>query len=172
MSESFTKLLNPDGYFSEYQMQEDVEKWIKEKRFFRTSSSYPYRSEVEIKVFREFRIPEIGRISDHIVYFSNRKIINIECKLVDMDGVIKQAVDHLRWADYSIICFPLDNLYVPQKYIKTILDKGLGLIYYKQDFGLFQFINPKHNKNVDKELRLKINERISKLTTNNERVSS
>ena len=84
MAENLTKLLNPDGYFSEYKMQDDVEIWVKEKRFFKTSTTYPYRSDVEVKILREFRIPEVGRISDHIVYFSDRKIVNIECKLADI----------------------------------------------------------------------------------------
>jgi len=140
-----------------------VERWVKEKRFFKTNTTYPYRTDVEIKIFREFRIPEIGRISDHVIYFSDKKIINIECKLADIEGVIHQATDHLRWADYSMVCIPLDNLYIPIKYIKMIIDRGIGLIYYKQDFGLFQFINPKHNKNIDKDLRVKINNRLSQM---------
>ena len=54
MSEVLTKLCSPDGYFSECDMQDDVESWIKSKRFFKTRTKYPYREEIEPKIITGF----------------------------------------------------------------------------------------------------------------------
>ena len=162
MSELLTKVYNPD-YYSEDEMQKDVEIYLKQKTFYKQIPRPPYRIEVKPRFIREFRIPEVGRISDHIIYFSKRKIINIECKLDNYIEVIAQATDHLRWADYSMICLPLKWQYIPNKYISEIIDKGLGLMYYLKDVGIFQFINPKRNRNKEDKIRKAIVDRIEPL---------
>jgi hypothetical protein len=74
--------------------------------------------------------------------------------------VIKQAEDHLKWADYSIIIMPPDSNYIANSYKSEIIEKGLGLFYWFKDLGLYEFILPRYNRNKDKELRKKIINRI------------
>ena len=162
MSELLTNVYKPD-HFTEDEMQKDVETYLKQKTFYKQIPRYPYRIELKPKFIREFRIPEVGRISDHIIYISSKKIINIECKKENYIEVIAQATDHLRWADYSMICLPLHWQYIPNKYISEIINKGLGLMYYLKDVGIFQFINPKFNKDKDAKIRKAIVDRIEPL---------
>lgn len=128
--------------YSEYDMQIEVAEFLKNKKFIDTNYDPVFPN-----VLREFRIPEIGRISDIIVYMSKRKIFNIECKLDDVSGVLKQAKDHLIWANYSIICLPF-NTYVPPHYQKVMIEHGIGLILYIPGHGLVEAINCQYNNGL------------------------
>lgn len=145
---------------SEYDMQVQVDEFLNKHQFRNIGVDGWWRDLPKI-VLREFRVPEIGRISDHVLLINNRRVVNIECKLDDIAGVICQAQDHLKWCDYSIICMPPDGRYIPTKYIKEIIEKGIGLWYWFKDIGIFEFINPKFNRNKDKELRKKIISRVN-----------
>lgn len=138
------------GYGEDY-MQEQVEKMLLEYPFFDLSSGYKKRLDPPV-IYREIHVPEIGRRSDLIVKFSDRKIFNIECKLFDADTVIKQAADHLFWCDYSYICFP-HNVYLPNYRRKQMLEHGIGLIYFMPGTGLIEVIMAEHNKKKDEIIR-------------------
>ena len=91
------------GVMSEFEMQEQVDLFLKEQIFLNKTG--PIWTEMPKIVLREFRVPEVGRISDHVLLINNKRAINIECKLEDIEGVIRQAKDHLGWCDYSVICY-------------------------------------------------------------------
>lgn len=152
-----------DGGTCEYDMQEQVDKMLRDHKFevIKREPGYGWKKvELPKIVLREFRVPEVGRISDHVLLINNRRAINFECKLDDIGGVIKQAADHLRWCDYSIIIMPPDSNYVANSYKQELIEKGIGLFYWFKGLGLFEFILPKFNRNKDKELREKIINRI------------
>lgn len=108
---------------------------------------------------REFRVPECGRISDIALIHNPRRIINVECKLTNIGEVVHQAKDHLKWADYSLVCLP-DETYIPN-YHKTIMVKeGIGLLIYKKPDVLIEAIYPAYNRKKDKELRKCIEKRL------------
>ena len=93
----------------------------------------------------QIRIPEIKRISDLIIYCSDRRIINIEFKLQDYKCVMRQATDHLKWADYSLICIPFDCYkFLPKTYMDKLRKKGIGLLLGTQH-SFIELIRPKHN---------------------------
>jgi len=148
---------------SEYEMQKQIDEMLRQHKIedIKRVPGYGWeRVELPKIVLREFRVPEVGRISDHIMLINNRRAINFECKLDDIGGVINQAKDHLKWADYSIIVMPPDSSYVANDYKIEIINSGLGLFYWFKDLGLYEFILPKFNRNKDKELRKKIINRI------------
>ncbi len=109
-------------------------------------------------LLREFRVPECHRISDIVVHFSKRKMMNVECKIQDIKGVINQAMDHLLWADYSIICMPHDT-YIANSYRIKLINEGIGLLIWVKDQCLIEAIYPAHNKSVNKHMRSKIYQR-------------
>ena len=77
---------------SEFDMQEAVAAVLSKQDFIiKAHKDYWLETWGKAKVYREVRIPNIGRISDVIVHVNDRKIFNIECKLTDVSGVIKQA---------------------------------------------------------------------------------
>lgn len=77
--------------------------------------------------FIEISIEQIKRRSDMVLYYSDRKIVNVEFKLKDVDAVIQQAIDHSSWADYSVICIP-KGAYISNFNIQTMIKHKLGLI--------------------------------------------
>lgn len=139
-------------------MQESIDGFLKSCKFYNYVDVY--KVEVPTIVLREFSVPEVNRRSDHILLINRRRVVNIECKLDDITTVIKQAKDHLRWCDYSIICLPPDGLYVSNSYKKQILDEGIGLWYWFKNIGVFEFILPAYNRKKDLELRKKIINRV------------
>jgi hypothetical protein len=166
MSGIFQIKSNSISGYSEREMQEDVYKQILDTKYYyqkphpTISSHYITSSSKPEFVCMEFRIPEIGRISDIILKLTPRKIINIECKLSDIPGVIKQAKDHLKWADYSYILVP-DNVYISPKYIKDCIDLKIGILFYnvvRSDFS--EVIKAGHNKMKDKDIRKAVNWRL------------
>jgi hypothetical protein len=149
------------GTATEWDMQNEVEIILKENKY--AEYKYPMPTIIHTGIIvREVRIPEVHRISDHILYlpYSNPKIINIECKLDAIGCVIEQATDHLKWCDYSIIILPPDRGYLANKYKTEIIEKGLGLFYWFRGIGIYEFILPKYNRNKSKELRLEIIKRV------------
>ena len=130
---------------SEYDMQEAVVARLS-KQSFVIKANKNYWEEVwgKAKVYREVRIPNIGRVSDVIVHVNDRKIFNIECKLTDVPGVIKQAKDHLLWADYSVICLHV-GAWVAADTMRSLMDHGIGLMYWSSENGLIEVLEARHN---------------------------
>lgn len=135
--------------FSEDEMQEKVALYFTNRRF---KSSDPYKYDrITPKIYREVRIPQIGRISDVIVYITDRKIINIECKLSDYNSVLKQAKDHLSWADYSYVCIPAET-YLPAFILDDMITHGIGLLFWCPDYFV-EVLQSGYNKKKDKSIR-------------------
>ena len=130
---------------SEDQMQSELAQLMADKEF-RPSSPYDWNW-ITPKVYREVSIPNIGRRSDLIVHITDRKIINIECKLEDYGEVIYQAKNHAYWANYSYICFWADT-YLPNDIIRKCLDLGLGLIIWRPGHFI-EVLQAKHQKGKD-----------------------
>lgn len=107
---------------------------------------------------REFRVPECGRISDVVIKAGGR-IINIECKLTDVGGVVAQAKDHLKWVDYSLVCLPAE-LYIANHHKSKMIEAGIGLLLFKQPGILIEAIYPKWNSQKDWELRKVLEKRL------------
>ena len=139
---------------SEYEMQEQIDKFLKEQKF-RKWNGWQYE-ELPKVVIREFRVPEVGRISDHVLLINNRRVVNFECKLDDVGTVIRQAKDHLKWCDYSVIIMPPDSRYIANNYKAECIREGIGLYYWFKDIGLFEFILPDFNRKKDLKLRSEI----------------
>lgn len=154
------------GYFTEDEMQKEVDLYLKEIKFYRQGirSHRWYREELHPHFFREVRVPEVGRISDHIIFFSKRKIVNVECKKENYIEVVQQAKDHLRWADYSMVCLPV-GLYMPNYIKNDMITAGIGLLHYFPHQGIYQTINPKHNRNKEETLREPIVKRLEGLAS-------
>lgn len=97
------------------------------------------------KFYEQIRIPEIGRVSDLILRCGDSRLINIEFKLHDYLCVIEQATDHLKWADYSYICVPINALRTfPLTFVSRITDANIGLIVGDGDVFI-ELIRAKHN---------------------------
>lgn len=152
------------GYGEDY-MQEQVKEMLLKYPFVDISEGFRKKIEPPT-IYREITVPEIGRRSDLIVKFSDRKIFNIECKLFDADMVIKQAADHLFWADYSYICFP-HNVYLPNYRRKQMLEHGIGLLYFIPDTGLIEVIMADHNKKKDELIRKNILSNLKRIDLKN-----
>jgi len=82
------------------------------------------------KILQEIHISAVGRISDIILYFGDRRIFNIELKLNNVQGVLNQALDHKEWANYSIVCMP-SNTYIASRYVRKMVDEGIGLLIWQ-----------------------------------------
>lgn len=151
-----------EGLQSELIMQEEVDAVLKKQKYYKIDKYYPYtRTEIPFQTLREFQVPEIGRISDHVIYFNKKKIVNIECKLIDVTAVIRQAEDHLRWADYSIICLPADQMMYGPEYITKCIRLGIGIFFWFRGIGLFEFVYPKYNRNKNPKIRESVLKRLS-----------
>ena len=122
-------------------------------------------SYVTPKVYREITIPEIGRRSDVIVQVTPRKIFNIECKIVDANGVLSQAIDHLLWADYSYICLH-DRAYIPTYIVRNMLKHGIGLLLWREG-ALTEAFGADYNKSKDKKLRERVMKRLREIDREN-----
>lgn len=151
--------------YSEHRMQMEMIEFIKD-RIYKHSVKDPghfhkHMKEVKPeKILSEVTIPLIGRRSDIVVAFSKRKIINIECKLKDFAGVIKQATDHLTWCDYSYICVPMENSFIRKHEFKICLDLGIGVLFYMESVGFVEVLKAYHNSGKDKDLRKLMNQKI------------
>ena len=125
-------------------MQREVAETFRNQEFY--TGSY-----VKPKIYREVTIPEIGRRSDVIVQVTPRKIFNIECIIVDANGVVSQAIDHLKWADYSYVCIH-DRAYIATYIVREMLKYGIGLLLWKQGV-LTEAFGAEYNKGKDKRIR-------------------
>lgn len=154
--------------YGEDRMQEKIKDWLLDYKFIGSVDENYHRHYTTPKVYREVHVPEIGRRSDLIVYFSNRKVFNIECKLFDANEVIKQAKDHLFWADYSYVCFPHD-VYIPNYRRKQMLDAGIGLLFWAPNLGLIEGIMAEHNTGgvKDKIIRQNVLKTLKKIDREN-----
>jgi hypothetical protein len=113
-------------------------------------------------VYTEVGIPSIGRRSDIIARWPDGKMINIECKLDDYGVVIQQARDHLRWADYSYICFYADA-YFPARSIQKLVQMGIGLIYWRPGKQFTEVVQSYYNTykgGKDKKIRMLVESKL------------
>ena len=137
---------------SELEMQDQVAEYLSQRKF---ESSDPkdryYGNRISPKIYREIAIPNVGRISDIIVFISDRRIVNIECKMINYSEVIKQAQDHLIWADYSYVCFYAET-YLPTYELKKLIENGIGLLLWKPEIFV-EVIQSKYNRNINKAIR-------------------
>ena len=143
---------------SESEMQASVADYFS-KRIFVHVDFRIKRTKITPKVYREIRIPHIGRISDVIVYITSRKVINIECKLADYGSVIHQAMDHLKWADYSYVCLFAET-YLPAYELDNMITNGIGLLMWHPNY-LVEVLQSGYNKSKDKELRTAVLKKLS-----------
>ena len=143
---------NSSAADSEYDMQDAVSQIMATITFQGQTPTGGDTWNPALNVYREVSIRRIGRISDIIVEITPRKIVNIECKLFDYTGVINQALDHKRWADYSYICMHAQTL-LPAYAIKKMIDNDLGLMLWSKERGLLDVIGAGHNtyKSGDKD---------------------
>ena len=139
----------------ELDMQNEVESILRDREFRKDWDTYKH------SIYREFHVSEIGRISDIVVYLYEKKIINIECKLENYTEVLKQANDHLLWADYSCICLHA-SAYLPNYIIQEMINNGIGLLLWKPGI-LFEILLSYKSKKIDKNYRESINKRFRKL---------
>jgi len=140
---------NTNGPCLEDEMQKQVADYFSLRKF---ESSNPkdryYGNRIILKVYREVGITQIGRISDIIIYITDRKIVNIECKMIGYEEVLRQAKDHLKWADYSYVCFFADT-YLPAYIIDEMITNGIGLLLWKPEIFV-EVIQSGYNKFKDK----------------------
>lgn len=114
-------------------LEDDMQQYVAEYFINHTfDREYDHWRGRKAKVYREVTIPGIGRRSDVIVRLTDRKIFNIECKINDIGGVMAQAIDHLKWADYSYICVHA-RTYIPTYEIREMLTHGIGLMLWDKD---------------------------------------
>lgn len=139
-------------------MQENIALYFTKRRF-RQSDPYNW-DHITPKIYREVRIPKIGRISDVIVYLTDRRIINIECKLSDYGFVLKQAKDHLEWADYSYICMASET-YLPAYILDEMISHGIGLLFWHPDYFV-EVLQSGFNKKKDKLIRESVMKELKK----------
>lgn len=148
-----------DAIGSEDAMQEDLARVLAEKKWRQDSGhSWDVRI-IKGTVIREFRIPEIRRISDIVLYVSPRKIFNIECKLTNYTEVLEQAKDHQKWCDYSYICLHAD-CYIPSYIVEDMIKHGIGLLFWRSGEKPVEAVQAHHNKPDDKALRKMLTPRI------------
>ena len=85
--------------------------------------------------YEQIAVKSIGRISDLIIEIKSKKrYINIEFKLMDTEHVLKQAIDHSNWCDYSYICMPANFVRLARKdWISRVSSYGIGLVVFVKD---------------------------------------
>lgn len=140
-----------------YQYEDDLVKAFIEK--FKDQELNFGNDWVKGEFFEQVRVPEIGRISDLVVCCGERRLINIEFKLGDYACLENQCIDHLKWADYSYACVPINWLRIyPQSFCESLLRRGIGLIVGSKD-TFIEVFRAKHNTykaGKSKELRTKV----------------
>ncbi|WP_372776493.1 hypothetical protein [Mangrovibacterium sp.] len=135
-------------------MQADVDRWLHNYSFWKSTEGGYSREKVAVKTYREVHIPEIGRRSDLIVYFSKRKIFNIELKLFNSGEVVRHATDHQSWANYSYVCMP-HNVFIPETDKNLMIKRGIGLLLWVPEIGLVEAIYGRHKSigQLNKQIR-------------------
>ena len=144
--------------YSEDQMQADVQAFLQDR----------FKEETHVinkaSVVREVSILEIGRRSDLVVYFSDRKVFNIECKLAMNQVVYDQALDHRQWADYSYICIPRTSIVAKHFYSKC-LKNGIGILLYDRGMVIESISASWRAVEIEEELRAKMLRRVKSAIT-------
>lgn len=143
---------------TEAQMQAELALFLSMRPHYQKKWPFQFKADI----YTEVGIPEIGRISDVIVKVSEKKIFNVECKLDNYTTVIQQARDHLKWVDYSYICFFADA-YFPARDIVNLVKWGIGLILWRP--GVFveavhSYQNTYKHGLKDKHLRMLVNSKL------------
>jgi len=126
-------LANKSAPCHESKMQNELVNLLSDRYYAPPETSIQWQWE-NPKVYTEIHIPQIGRRSDIIMLINGTKSINIECKMKDYGVVFQQAIDHLKWCDYSYICLMAETN-LPSYMLKKILDTPIGLILWKP--GMF-----------------------------------
>lgn len=139
---------------SELEMQDSVAEYFSKRRFEPSNWNGFHNSMIIPKIYKEVNISRIGRISDIIIYITDRRIVNIECKLFDYGTVLNQAKDHLKWADYSYVCLYADT-YLPAYILDQMITNGIGLLFWRPD-NLIEVIQSGFNKAKDKSIRYSV----------------
>lgn len=146
--------------YSEEKMQKGVIEFLN-KYQFESINSEGFKVINPVKIYSEIHIPWCGRRSDIIVQITPRKIYNIECKLTDVQGVITQAINHLKWADYSYVCMP-NNVWIANGYRTQMIELGIGLLLWDpESLKPTEAIYSRHNKKKDKSIRKKVNAKLN-----------
>ena len=96
-----------------------------------TLSKLLFSDWVSLRMYQEVRVPEISRRSDIVLMTDHGRVINVEFKLNDLRGVFKQAKDHKKWADYSVVCMPA-NAFAQESahFIGKFIEEGIGVLLY------------------------------------------
>lgn len=128
---------------SEDEMQKDLPELLFTNRL--------YDGAKNINIYREVPCPQVGRISDIVLSIRHKMFYNIECKIVDIQSVLKQAKDHLRWADYSYVCLKHDT-YIATYQIKEMIEFGIGLLLWKPG-ELMECVQSSKSKFINENLR-------------------
>ena len=161
-------LLKQYGGFviTEKEMQNKVIEFLSAYEFQYMKDSY-YHDLPKPEIYTELHIPEINRRSDILLYFiptffkdpydddytTRARLVNIECKLTDAQGVIDQAVDYLAFVDYSYVLLPFSG-YIPNYRIVEMVEKGIGLLFWeKETEKIYELIYAKYNPKRTKEVR-------------------
>ena len=141
--------------YPEIEMQNNVINFIEnyslQKRV--SEGSYSHWVDVSKDIFSEVHNAAINRRSDIIVWLDKKRLVNIECKISDVGGVIWQAKDHLCWADYSYICMP-HQAYIAPGDIAKMVGIGLGLFLYDdENKKIYEAIYAKFNRSANKKFK-------------------
>lgn len=82
----------------------------------------------------QIRIKEVSRISDLVIKFGDKRLVNIEFKLNAHGGVYGQAKDHAKWADYSYICIPVNTIqHADRSFLSNLHRERIGLVLGTKD---------------------------------------
>jgi len=132
-------------------------------------------TELEYTFRDEFRVPEVGRVADFLVYgklaspykvkpICNYDLINIEAKSNNFTMLIEQMNDHAQYCDYSFAAIP-DYPIPPKWFMRQLLVRGYGLIVYNFNtkevtealvaYRNLRLRNPELRKKILKELSKK-----------------
>jgi hypothetical protein len=124
----------------EFDMETEIIEFLENQEYLHTNGK-----PINIKVYRQIHDLRISRISD-IVMIKGAQLINIECKLNDVGGVIKQAKDHLAYANYSYIAMPTKS-YIAPYHQAEMIKLGIGLLLWDlKNKILVEVIYAKYNR--------------------------
>jgi hypothetical protein len=130
----------------EYEMQDKIAEWL---MLFKNTN-----------FVKEYRVKEVNRIADFLVFKVGSGLINIEAKCTDFGCVIRQLKDHSKYCDYSFAFIP-DYAPTPKWFKKELLECGFGLIVFNfKNKSITEVLEAHFNKPINKQLRHEIIKRI------------
>lgn len=136
-----------NGISCEYQMQDSLKEWLKSKN---------------LVFIDEFRIGQIKRIPDFLVFKPGKGLINIEAKCNAFECLLSQLDDNSAFCDYSF-AFITDICMTPQWFKEKLLRSGYGLIVYNREEKIITEVLEAHrNKNINRDLKKVVTSRIEK----------